>query len=147
MKAIRAAVLAGLAAALAAACATTEPEPCTAEWVQYRKDRVLALFARQHGSEIGALLEMKETLDSSGSSGLSSMQRLMRLAPMAPKIGKMVESFVETAAPEVQRAVAQCGGPEKASQLFAQMLKQEGVDDETLKWVETVGALVEGWES
>lgn len=136
-----------VAAALLAACATTEPEPCTPEWVQYKKDRVLALFARDHGSEIGALLELKDSFDKTKGSGLSDIQRVMRLAPMAPKIGKMVEAFVDTAAPEVRRAVAQCGGPEKTSLLFADMLRKEGVDEETLKWVQTVGQMVEGWES
>jgi hypothetical protein len=147
MPQLKSLILGALAALLLGACASTEPKPCTPEWVSYRKDRVLALFAREHGSEIGALIEMKDAFDSTKGSGLSDVQRLLRLAPMAPKVGNMIESFVDTAVPEVRRAVAQCGGPEKASLLFAGMLRSEGVDEETLKWVETVGQMVEGWDS
>ncbi|MBI1339191.1 hypothetical protein GC169_03115 [bacterium] len=117
------------------ACASLEPEPCTAEWVDWKKTQVLNTFARQHTGDIRFVRELAGSFDREQ----SAPQVLLRLATAGPRVQSLVEDFVDLAVPAVQTAVAQCGSAPRASQLFADMLRDEGVDEKTLEWIETLG--------
>lgn len=133
----RRAILAAAAALAAAGCAT-EPPPCTTEWVQWRKDRVLKAFASDHRREINALREMAATLkDRDGDMALLSIS-----LGAAGALG-LAKDFVEEAAPAVREAVGQCGSAPRAAQLFADMLRDEGVDESAARAIERLGPLVE----
>ena len=43
--------------------------------------------------------------------------------------------------PELQSAVEQCGTPEKFIPAFTGFLRDEGIDEEMLKWIDTLGTL------
>lgn len=131
------AILAASAAIAAGGCAT-EPPPCTAEWMQWRKDRVLKAFASDHRKEINALRDMAATLkDGEGDTAMLSMS----LAAVG--VLSLAADFVDEAAPAVREAVGQCGSAPRAAQLFADMLRDEGVEEDAVKAIERLGALVE----
>ncbi|NBC21214.1 MAG: hypothetical protein GVY06_09280, partial [Alphaproteobacteria bacterium] len=45
--------------------------------------------------------------------------------------------------PRVQAAVATCAEPARASTLLAEMLRREGVEEDVLIWIETLGLLMD----
>lgn len=136
-------ILVTLAAALAvtAAGCATEPPPCTSEWVQWKKDRVLKAFASEHRKEINALRNMAEAL----SDDEGDKSPVMLTISMAAVGGlALAADFIEEAAPAVRQAIGQCGSAPKAAQLFADMLRQEGVDEKAVRAIEgLVAALPE----
>ncbi len=122
---------------LAVSACATEPPPCTAEWVQWRKDRILREFASDNRQDINRLRDLAVQFERSGGSpGLD-----MAVAAMGA-LG-LVGRFLETAAPAVQEAVGQCGSAPRAAQLFADMLRQEGVSENVARSVERLGAFAE----
>lgn len=126
-----------LLAALAAGCATLEPEPCTTEWVQWKKDRILGEFAGRHRDTINALKDLRGELEAPG------VFTALKLASLAGDIEPLVTDFRDRALPDVRAAIDQCGRQEKAFALLAEWLRSEGVDDRTLAWVQSLGALMD----
>jgi hypothetical protein len=118
-----------------AACASIEPEPCTSEWVSWKKDRILKSFARSHTGDIGFVRDLRKTFDG----GKLTPADALMLMTAAPRIERLVGDFVDRAAPEVRSAIARCGGEPRTAALFAEMLRAEGVDEEILTWIETLG--------
>ncbi|MEZ5936612.1 MAG: hypothetical protein R3C52_00160 [Hyphomonadaceae bacterium] len=134
------ATLAVLGAALpVTGCASLEPEPCTQDWVDWKKDRILSAFARDHVGDIGFVRDISDVLDSGQPSGVIAL----RLAAAAPRVGRLVTDFTDRAVPEVRSAIAQCGTGPRAGELFADMLRKEGVDENTLAWVQTLSVLMD----
>jgi hypothetical protein len=134
-------ILAGLTAALllgAASCASMEPEPCTAEWVTWKKERVFDAYRKEHRREIDTLRETAQSLSGEGRD--MSIAAAARLAPVALSL---VADFMDAAVPEIQSAVSQCGAPPQAAQLFADLLRSEGVDEDTVRTVERLGFMLE----
>ena len=118
-----------------AACATLEPEPCTAEWVEWKTDRVLGSFARDHRGLISDLRDFSKNLEDPGP------LTLLRMASKVEDFQALAEDFQGNIMPELETAVAQCGTPEKFIPAFTGFLRNEGVEDDMLVWVETLGAL------
>lgn len=132
-------LLPALAAVILSACASREPEPCTQEWVDWKKDRILSSFARSHTGDIGFVRGLRETFDGDK---LTAADALM-LVQAAPRVERLVNDFIDKAAPEVRSAIARCGGEPRNAALFADMLRKEGVDEETLSWIETLGVAMD----
>ena len=55
-------IAASLSLSLLTACASLEPEPCTAEWVEWKTERVFSDFTRAHRSDLNQLRSFSETL-------------------------------------------------------------------------------------
>lgn len=123
----------------AAACASVEPAPCTAEWIDWKKDEVIRAFVIDHRGDVGFVRD----LAGSFGDGASTPQTLLRLTSAIPRVARLVEDFTELAVPAVETAVAQCGSAPRAASLFADMLREEGVDEETLEWIEALGLLMD----
>ena len=54
----------------------------------------------------------------------------------------MVETFQSRPVPEIRSALSQCGTPEQSLKLLTDLLEREGVDAETIRWIDTIGALL-----
>lgn len=119
------------------ACAGLEPEPCTPEWVDWQKERIFDPFVAEYRSEIGALRDLRGDLDNPG------MMTAVRMAGLVEQLPRMVEDFNEDIVPRLQAAVATCAEPARASSLLVDMLRREGVEDDVLVWIETLGLIAD----
>ena len=132
--------IAAVTLATLSACAT-QPEPCTPEWVQWKSEKVLKSFAFQHRGFIRDLRKIEGQLDSAGPLAA------MRLIGLADNVVDVFEDFQDDVIPELQSAYTQCGSAEKLLPTFTKFLRQEGVSEEALKWIEGLGALVETFQN
>ncbi len=136
IRSLMSAPLCGLLVGLGA-CASVEPEPCTPQWVDWQKERIFDPFVSEYRREISSLRDLQGNLDQPG------MMTAFQMAGLIEKLPRMAEDFRSNVVPSIQAAVATCSQPEKASTLLADMLRREGVGDDVLVWVETLGLLVE----
>lgn len=132
---IRYAIAAGCLT-LVSACAT-QPEPCTPEWVQWKSETVLSSFAAQNRGFIKDLRNIEGSFDNPGP------LMALRLIGLADDVADVIEDFQADVMPELRSAYAECGSVEKLMPTFTKFLRQEGVSEDALKWVEGLGALVE----
>lgn len=132
---IRFTIAAG-AVALMSACAT-QPDPCTPEWVQWKSEKVMKSFAFEHRGFIRDLRKIEGNLKD------PNPLVMMRLIGLADDVADVVEDFQADVMPELRAAYNQCGSVDKLMPTFTKFLRQEGVSEDTLKWVEGLGALVE----
>lgn len=128
--------IAAASIALVSACAT-QPEPCTPEWVQWKSEKVLRSFAIEHRGFIRDLRKIE------GNIGDMNALTAMKLVGMADDVALVLEDFQADVMPELRAAYEQCGTIEKLMPTFLKFLRQEGVSDEALKWVEGLGPLVQ----
>ena len=125
MKTRFAAILLGLTCLTA--CASVEPEPCTAEWVDYKTDKVLKKFASNNR---GMINDLRRLQNADGDvDPFVAMQLLSK-----KKIERFADTFQTIVVPELQAAVDQCGDAELIP-AFTEFLRNEGVGDATLQWV------------
>ena len=118
------------------ACASIEPEPCTADWVEWRKDQVLGTFARENRSTINLLRGLEKDLQN------PSAFTALKIAAATDDIGDMADSFANRVVPEIQASIRQCSAdPLRATQLMAEFLEDQGVNDDVVAWVWTLGAI------
>ena len=122
--------------ALVTACAT-QPEPCTPEWVQWKSEKVLNAFASDHRGFIKELRNIEGKLENPGP------LTALRIIGLADDAAVVIEDFQAEVMPQLRSAYQQCGTVEKMMPTFVKFLRQEGVSEETLKWVEGLGAMVE----
>lgn len=136
IRSLMAASLAGLVMNLGA-CAGLEPEPCTPEWVDWQKNQIFDPFVADYRSEIGSLRNLEGNLENPG------MLTALQLAGLIESLPRMAEDFNTDVVPRVQAAVATCAEPARASTLLAEMLRREGVEEDVLIWIETLGLLMD----
>ena len=134
-----AAALALIASVLAAGCATG-PKPCTAEWVDWKSERLFDEFARGHRKEIDELRRATAGLDPSGE---KSPAQIASMALIGARVVVLGADFLSETVPEVNKAVSQCGTAPKATQLFASLLRREGFSPETVDAIEELGVLLD----
>ncbi|MEL6285871.1 MAG: hypothetical protein AAFR41_07090 [Pseudomonadota bacterium] len=124
--------------AVLAACATPEPDPCTAEWIDWKKDEIFSEFTRTYRADIRALRNLEDDLQS------PSMVAALRLASRAETIGNMAEDFISETVPELRAALGPCAAtPVTAADLMADLLEDQGVGEQTIAWVRALGAFIE----
>jgi hypothetical protein len=130
-----------LMAPILVGCATA-PEPCTAEWFDWKTERVLGEFAYDHRREIGNLRDQAALLLGPGA---GSERPALGLDMLLTAIGAMqlVGDFAQYAWPEITDAVSECGTAPDASRLFADMLRREGVDERAVRAIEDMGQLMD----
>ena len=126
MKTKFAAILIGLACLTA--CASVEPKPCTAEWVDYKTDKVLKKFASNNRGMINDLRRLQNA------DGDVDPFLAMQLLSKKNQIERFADTFQTIVVPELQAAVDQCGDAELIP-AFTEFLRNEGVGDATLQWV------------
>ena len=112
-----------------AACATMEPEPCTAEWIDYKTDKILRSFA----SENRGLINDFRKLTREG--GDIDPFVAMTLARKSGRIQTFADSFNRTVLPELEAALSQCGRNEEFMPALTSFLQDEGVSDEAISWI------------
>jgi hypothetical protein len=110
------------------ACATA-PEPCTAEWIDYRTEKVLKRFALDNRSLVS---DLRTLVKSEGK--IDPVQAIL-LAAKADDLRKFAESFEKIVVPELQSAVDQCGKKAEFVPAFTEFLRKEGVSEEALQWI------------
>jgi hypothetical protein len=128
--------LISLGLASLAACASVEPEPCTAEWVDYRTDKVLKKFALNNRGMINDLRKLQ------GENGDIDPFVALQLASKTKQIQRFADTFQTIVVPELEAAVDQCGN-DKLVPAFTEFLRGEGVGEKTLEWVEPLVVLMQ----
>ncbi len=126
-----------VAAGLALGACATQPEPCTAEWVEWKTDKIMRNFGLANYSSINKLKDFSEDLR--GEPGPLTM---MRLPGMIEEFQELALDFQQDAWPALEEAASQCGTPEKLVPAFITFLEDEGVDGKVLEWVELLSELV-----
>ncbi len=111
-----------------AACASVEPKPCTAEWVDYKTDKVLKTFAAKNRGMINDLRRLQNA------DGDVDPFVAMQLISKKKQIERFADTFQTIIVPELEAAVDQCGDAELIP-AFTQFLRDEGVGEATLEWV------------
>ena len=112
-----------------AACATVEPKPCTAEWIDYKTDKTLREFASQNR---GLLNDFRKL---SREDGEIDPFVAIALASKSDRIQTFADSFNRTVLPELEAALEQCGRQEEFLPALTSFLQKEGVDDEAIDWI------------
>jgi hypothetical protein len=120
--------LASLGLAALAACASVEPKPCTAEWVDYKTEKVLKNFASNNRGMINDLRRLQ------GKDGEVDPFVAIQLASKTRQIQKFADTFQTIVMPELELALDRCGDAELVP-AFTEFLRGEGVGDDTLEWV------------
>lgn len=133
---LRSMLAAALGLTTLAACTTT-PEPCTAEWVEYKTERVLKSFAASNYGSVRRLKSFADTLEDGNVSPLTAM----KIPGMMKDFQKLAASFEDVALPQINAAIDQCGQPERLVPAFTNFLRKEGVGEDVLAWVEVIGNL------
>lgn len=113
------------------ACATTEPDPCSVEWVEWKTERIVKKFARQNFSELRRVKSFADKLQDGGMGPLQMMQ----LPQLMDEFTSMAKSFNKTVLPELNLAVETCGAPQQFVPAFKSFLADQGVEGEVLDWV------------
>ncbi|MEO0548480.1 MAG: hypothetical protein AAFZ91_01070 [Pseudomonadota bacterium] len=119
------------------ACATVTPEPCTAEWVDWKTDSILDEFAQSNRGELRRLSNFSEDLQANATSPLTAF----RLPGMIEDFQTLAADFEGRVLPEVNAALEQCGSAETLIPLFTQLLRREGFSEEVLEWTVFLGAI------
>ena len=120
-------------AGLLAACQST-PEPCTAEWVEWKTEKVLTRFAANNYSEVKRLRDFSETLDEDNIGPLIALQ----IPAMIEDFKELATNFESSVLPELNAAADLCGGAQELAPAFVAFLRDEGVGDDVLEWVELI---------
>lgn len=128
-------LLAAALPVLLTACASLEPEPCTAEWVQWKTDQVLTPFAQDNRGLINDLRDFSQNLEDPGPF------TMLRMASKLQEFQDLATDFQTDIMPELEAAVDQCGSPAQFVPAFTNFLREQGVEEEMLVWVEAVGTL------
>jgi len=131
---LRALCAALIAATSLGACATA-PEPCTAEWIDYRTEKVLNRFAFENR---GLVSDLRGLVKEDGE--ISQVEAIL-LAAKADDLRRFATSFDKIIIPELESAVGQCGNKPEFIPAFTEFLRKEGVSDDALEWVGPVMAL------
>lgn len=112
-----------------AACATVEPEPCSAEWIDYKTDRILRKFASENRGLINDFRKLARE------DGDVDPFVAVALARKSDRIQTFADSFNRTVLPELEAAVDQCGRHEEFVPALTSFLQEEGVSDEAISWI------------
>src|SRR6056297_1872857 len=122
--------------ALISACATA-PEPCTSEWVEWKSETVLKRFASDNSRQVRRLRDFSVTLQSDDIGPLTAM----RIPGMIQDFKALALDFEADVLPELNAAIEQCGSAAALAPAFITFLRNEGVGEDMLEWVELIAAL------
>lgn len=123
-----------------ASCATT-PEPCTSEWVHWKTDRFIAQFVKEHQKEFTDA--RNSSVIFSGMGGLDTSGGIPMMLLAAGGMLTLASDFMNDLWPELRDAVSECDTAPRATQLFASILREQGVNERAVKAVEDLGMLLD----
>jgi hypothetical protein len=112
-----------------AACATVEPPPCSAEWIDYKTDKTLKKFASENRGLINDFRKL------SREDGDVDPMVAISLARKSDRIQIFADSFNNIVLPELEAALQQCGRSEEFVPALTSFLQDEGVSDEAISWI------------
>lgn len=112
-----------------AACASMEPEPCTAEWIDYKTDKVLRKFASENRGLINDFRNLARD------NGDVDPFIAISLSRKSAQIQKFADSFKTIVLPELDAAMARCGDKPEFVPAFVDFLRDEGVNEEAISWI------------
>lgn len=138
---VRSALAAMFAAPIIAGCAAM-PEPCTAEWFDWKTERIVGDFVHGHRDQIGRLRDAAPVMFGP-EGGLEQIAPTSMLVLTAIGAVELALDFAREAWPEISDAVAECSAPPRASRLFADMLRREGVDERAVRAIEELGSMMD----
>ena len=121
--------------AMLGACATT-PEPCTPEWVEWKSEKVLKRFALANYSEVKRLRDFSQTLQDESIGPLTAL----RIPGMIDDFKVLARDFEADVLPELNAAVDECGSVQALAPALTSFLRDEGVGEDVLEWVELLAA-------
>lgn len=122
-----------LLASTALSACVTQPDPCTPEWVEWRTDKVLSRFARSNYGTINELRGLSGQVDN------PSALTALRIASLIDDFDDLARDFDRIVLPELNNAIAQCSQPQNFVPAFTGFLRDEGVGEDVLEWIEVVG--------
>lgn len=135
-------VIAGLAMiALTGAGCASMPEPCTSEWIHWKTDRFVSDFVRNHQKQFADARNSAALF--AGVGGLDTSGGIPMMVLAAAGVVTLASDFMNDLWPEVGDAVSQCDTAPRATQLFARILREQGVDERAAKAVEDLGLLLD----
>lgn len=138
---------AGIAAAFsllaAQGCATFEPAPCSAEWIELRVTQAIAPLARESRSEINALRRSVDRLKDDDMS-IAAATAILRIAQVLPELA---DRFERVSAPRLADIAQTCDDPDLLTSAFIDFLEDEGVDREVLETLTAFRDLIEGFRT
>lgn len=136
---IRSFSAAAVALPLLASCATA-PEPCTAAWVDLKTERIMGQFALDHREQIGHVRSLGPFMLGPDADKVAATSSLILTA-----LGMLdlVADFATETWPQISDAVSECATAPDATRLFADMLRRENVDENTVQAVERLGSLLD----
>jgi len=123
------------------ACATG-PQPCTSEWVQWKTERIVGQFVADHRSEIGKLRDIAPVMFGP-EGGLQDIAPTSMMVLTAIGALDLVLEFGNDTWPQITDAVAECAAEPDAAYIFANMLRDQGIDERAVVAIERLGALVD----
>jgi hypothetical protein len=135
-------MLAAAAALPILSACNTMPEPCTAEWFDWKTERILGDFVYDHRKQISDLRDIAPTMFGP-EGGLEQIAPSSMLVLTAIGALQLVIDFSNEAWPEITDAVSECSSAPDASGLFADMLRREGVDERAVRAIEDLGGLMD----
>ncbi|OYX49831.1 MAG: hypothetical protein B7Y90_06120 [Alphaproteobacteria bacterium 32-64-14] len=130
-----------MALPLMAGCATA-PQPCTSEWVDWKTQRIIGQFVAGHGKQIGELRDIAPIMFGPAG-GLQDIAPNAMMVLTAIGALDLVLEFANDAWPQITDAVAECAADPNAAYLFANMLRDQGVDERAVAAIERLGNIVD----
>ena len=121
-------------------CATT-PEPCTSEWVHWKTERFVADFVNGHQKEFRDARNSAAMF--SGMGGIDTSGGIPTMILTAGGVLTLASDFMNDLWPEVSDAVSECDTAPRAAQLFASILREQGVNERATKAIEDLGLLLD----
>lgn len=137
---MRVAALALACLPVMASCASA-PKPCTSEWVHWKTERFVSKFVEDHQKEFADARNSSVLFAGMGGIDTSGGIPMMLLA--AGGMLTLASDFMNDLWPELRDAVSECDTSPRATQLFASILRDQGVDERAAKAVEDLGMLLD----
>lgn len=123
----------------ASGCATT-PEPCTSEWVSWKTERLIADFVREHPRAFNDARNASAPL---AAADRDEKGNISMMVLTAAGLVTLAADFMSDLWPEVDDALSQCATSPRAAQLFADILRDQGVDERAAQAAEQLGLLLD----
>ena len=128
--ALACALTAGLVAVTGCA---TQPDPCTADWIEWKTEKILTPFARSHSGTVRLLRDLSDQADA------PDMLMAVRIAASMDDFEALAEDFDRSVLPQLNEALDQCGQSQHFVPAFSAFLRKQGVGEDIIAWVEVIG--------
>ncbi|MEM6627030.1 MAG: hypothetical protein AAF719_10030 [Pseudomonadota bacterium] len=133
--------IAALAFAALGACATQQPQTCSAEWISARSQAAFDNLRLEAGDDLDTLLDFAKSFDEDGApTGPLAAFRLMNAVS---SLETVAETFVEQTKPDLELIAQECDDPQLMADAFSDFLRDEGAPDSVIDLIATLGDIAE----